>query len=267
MPSDYFVQARERLVANGVVGHHRSHSRKNNLYKIRALVDGDEDASFGLSGFDKYSESEVLSFLAELTGCSSDIACVEGEDTLDPDLTVAAVIQAARRLKEEADRGATLLAATGHPTGMIEHHLRVVDAYRKVGGKILRLREEEKFRMGRGLGEIRYIGGVGCLATGASLVHTHSAEPMEAMLEAEPWPDIVLGDHGYAGAALERGIPAIAIMDINDPALAVAWAEKRDVIVIPCDDNRPPRLYEPMWRIFQDVLGGRDIEVDGVVGP
>jgi hypothetical protein len=48
-------------------------------------------------------------------------------------------------------------------------------------------------------------------------------------------------------------------MDINDPALAVASAEGRDVVIIPMDDNRPPRLYEPSWTIFEYVLGGGDL--------
>ncbi|MDQ3987002.1 MAG: phosphatase [Actinomycetota bacterium] len=254
MLEEYLVGARDALVACGVTGPHRSHSRRDNINKIRALVDGDKDASFGVSGIEKYSAGEILSFVSELTGCSADLGDLDGEDDVDPDKTVAAIFAAAERLKQEAARGGVLLAATGHPTGLLEHHMRVIDSYRRAGGKILRLREEEKFPMGRGYGEIRYVGGVGCLATGASLVHTHSAEPMEALLEAEPWPDLVLGDHGFAGAALERGISAIAIMDINDPALAVAWAEGKDVIVIPCDDNRPPRFYEPSWRIFDQLL-------------
>ena len=259
MLSEYLLQARDALVANGITGRHQSHTRKDNLHKIRALLDGDVDASFGLTGVEKHSAPQVLSFLAELTGCSPDADHLEGEDTLDPDRTVEAIVRAAERLRDEARKGSTLVAATGHPTGLLEHHIRVVDAFREAGGKILRLREEEKFSWGRGLGEIRYVGGVGCLAQGASLVHTHSALPMEAMLEAGPWPDIVLGDHGFAGAALERGIPAVAVMDINDPALAVAWGEGRDVHVIPFDDNRPPRLYEPSWRIFEDVIAGRDV--------
>ncbi|MEA2516835.1 MAG: Phosphatase, partial [Actinomycetota bacterium] len=50
-------------------------------------------------------------------------------------------------------------------------------------------------------------------------------------------------------AAIERGIQTIAVMDINDPALAVAWAEHKDVVIVPMDDNRAPRRYEPAWRL------------------
>ena len=257
MLSEYLVSARDALVAAGITGPHQSHSRQDTLNKIRALIDGDVDASFGLSGFEKYSAREVLSFMSELTGCSGDIEQWGGADTINPDKTVAAIARAALRLRDAARKGATLLVATGHPTGLLEHHIRVVDAYRRAGGKIVRLREEERFTLGRGHAEIRYVGNVGCLAKGASLVHTHSAEPMVAMLEAEPWPDLVLGDHGYAGAAFVRGIPVVAAMDINDPALSVAWAERpEEVSIIPFDDNRPPRLYEPSWTIFEDVIGG-----------
>jgi hypothetical protein len=67
---------------------------------------------------------------------------------------------------------------------------------------------------------------------------------------------MVLGDHGFAGAAIARGIPTIAIMDINDHALAIAAAEGKDVTVIPLDDNRPPRTYEPASLLYERVLEG-----------
>jgi hypothetical protein len=253
-------EARDQLVAGGVTGPHHSHSRQNTVAKVKALVEGDADGSFGLSGVDRYSAGEALGFLSELTGCSPDVTDVDGFDTIDPEKTLDGIVDAARRLLSEASRGSTLLTVTGHPTGMLEHHVRVVDAYRKAGGKILRLREEEQLAgpAGRHF-EVRYVGDVGCAADWGSLRHTHSSKPMEALLEEEPWPDLVLGDHGFAGAAIERGIPTIAVMDINDPALAVAWAEKKDVVIIPMDDNRPPRLYEPSWRLFEQVLRGDEL--------
>ena len=152
-----------------------------------------------------------------------------------------------------------MLAATGHPTGMLLHHIKIVEAYRLAGGKVLQLREEEDLGLGkRGRRtEVRYIGGVGCLADWGNLKHTHSAAPMEALLEEDPRPDLVLGDHGYAGAAIERGIPTIAVMDINDHALAIAHARGQDVVLVPMDDNRPPRLYEPAWSLIVQAMEAR----------
>jgi hypothetical protein len=249
-------EVRDRLVAAGITGPHQSHSRQNNLSHIRTMLEDDADGSFGLSGLSRYSAGEVLGFLAEITGCSSDLEQVEGFDTIDPERTVAALVEAGRKLGDAARRGENLLAVTGHPTGMLEHHVHIVQAYQRAGGKLLRLREEENLNVGKSKhAEVRYIGGVGCLADWGALKHTHSSAAMEALLESKPWPDLVLGDHGFAGAAIERGIPTIAVMDINDPALAVAWAEKKDVLIIPMDDNRGPRKYEPAWLlIIQEMV-------------
>jgi hypothetical protein len=252
-------EARVALTAAGITGAHQSHSRGNVLSKIRTILDNEEDDDcFGLTGLSKYSIGEVLGFVAELTGCSHDVALAEGYDVIDPQRTMSGILAAATRLAQEARRGAALLAGTGHPTGLLEHNIRVVDAYRRAGGKVLRLREDENLSAGAARRfEVRYVGGVGCAADWGSLKHDHSPRAMEALLDAGTWPDIVLGDHGFAGAAIERGIPTVAVMDINDPALAIAWAEGNDVQVVPMDDNRLPRLYEPSWRLFQEVLAGR----------
>jgi hypothetical protein len=259
MPTVSLSEARAALVAAGIAGPHQSHSRENNVGKIKAMLDEDVEGRFGLSSVTRYSAEEVLGFLAELTGCSVDISDRVGCDTMDPARTVDAIVRAAGRLSDEGRRGASLLCVTGHPTGLLEHHIRVVDAYRNAGGKVLHLREEEPLPLGKRKSVVRFVGGVGMLSDWGQLKHTHSSAPMEMLLEADPWPDIVLGDHGWAGAAIERGIATVAVMDINDPALAVAWAEGRDVIVIPMDDNRPPRLYEPSWRIFEAVLSGEEL--------
>ena len=245
----------------GITGTHRSHERRGTIGKIERLLAGDPDATFGLSGVEHHSAQEVLSFMADLTGCPPDVSDLTCDDSIDPDLTIAGIVAAATRLRDAAGAGSTLLVATGHPTGMLEHHIRVADQYLTAGGKILRLREGESFPIGsRGRArEVRYTGGVGCVADWGQLLHTHKADAMEGLLEAEPWPDIVLADHGFAGAAIERGIPTIAVMDINDHALAVAHARGHDVTIVPMDDNRLPYLYEPSWSLFGAIISGREV--------
>jgi hypothetical protein len=256
MLADRLPEVREALVAAGITGRHRSHSREGNVEKIHSLLDGREpDARFGLTGLDRFSAGEVLEFMAQATGCSADIGATL-DDEIDPDRTIKGLLQAAERLKEEARRGGTLFSGTGHPTGMLDFYMRVMDSFTDAGGKQLRLREEEQFPIGShgALREIKYVGGVGCIADWGNLKHSHSSRAMEILLEERPWPDLVLGDHGFAGAAIERGIPTIAVMDINDHALAIAFAEGRDVVLIPMDDNRPPRLYEPAWHLINERL-------------
>ena len=48
---------------------------------------------------------------------------------------------------------------------------------------------------------------------------------MERMLDAINPPDLVLADHGFAGAAAIRRLPTVCFTDVNDPALAVAKAD------------------------------------------
>ena len=256
MPSITIAEAAHQLSEAGITGPHKSHTRSNTIGNIRALVAGDPDKCFGMAAPSHYTDAEVLAFLAELTGCSSDIDDRDGQDTVDPARTVAGIVSAAQRLAGHARTGGTMAILTGHPTGMLEHHIRVADSFQAAGGKLLLMCEDRKLPSVERRAEVVYTGGVGCLSNGASLEHTHSPAAMEALLDNDVWPDIVFGDHGFAGAAVQRGIPAIAVMDINDPALAVAWAENRDVTVIPMDDNRPPRLYEPSWRLFAQELAG-----------
>jgi Phosphatase len=255
--SEQLMQVRDALVAANITGPHTSHSRRNVIGKIHGIIAGDTEYTFGLSGLNKYSAMEILGFVGDLMGFAPDIELVEGFDDIDPQRTIDGILGAARRLRDAGTRGESLFIATGHPTGLLEHHIRVADAYRRAGGKIVRPREEEQLasRRGRHI-EVRYIGNVACLADWGQLRHTHSADAMEILLDSAPWPDLVFADHGFAGAAVERGIPTIAVMDINDPALAVAWAEGRDVVIVPMDDNRPPRLYEPSWELFEAVLDG-----------
>jgi hypothetical protein len=250
-------EARAELLRAGITGPNQSHSRRNVVGKIHGLLGAEPEETFGISDLGTYTHEEVLGFMSELTGCWSDLGDCEGYDQIDPDKTMEGIERAGHRLAEGAAKGETLLCATGHPTGLLEHHIHVVEAYRRAGGKVLRLREAENLMIRRGKHrEIRYVDSVGCLADWGNLQHTHSSAPMEAVLEGGQWPDLVLGDHGFAGAAIERGIPTIAVMDINDIALAIAAAQGRDVIIIPMDDNRLPYSYEPSWQLISQIIEG-----------
>jgi hypothetical protein len=72
---------------------------------------------------------------------------------------------------------------------------------------------------------------------------------MIRMLE-EAVPDLVVADHGFAGAAIEAGVETISIADVNDPALIVAKAQGRTDIVVIMDDHVAPGAY---WPCFQAV--------------
>ena len=63
--------------------------------------------------------------------------------------------------------------------------------------------------------------------------------------------DLVVADHGFAGAAVAAGIPTVAVMDTNDPALAVVDLRGADLTVVPMDDNRPQNSYAAALEVLK----------------
>ena len=97
-------------------------------------------------------------------------------------------------------------------------------------------------------------GAVATLGDGASLFHTHDPEPMRDVLRQTGAVDLVVADHGFAGAAIAAGVPTIAVMDTNDPAFAVVAGRGADVTVVPMDDNRPLNVYSTALDVVRRCL-------------
>ena len=75
---------------------------------------------------------------------------------------------------------------------------------------------------------------------------SQEAQPRAAMkdiLRQTGAVDLVVADHGFAGAAIASGIPTVVVMDTNDPAFAVVAGRGADMTVVPMDDNRPLNAY------------------------
>jgi len=107
---------------------------------------------------------------------------------------------------------------------------------------------------------VRYVGDVAVVSSAGNLNHTHSPEPMRGVLSAlaaagDPPPDLVMADHGWAGAAGQAGITSVGFADCNDPALFVGEAEGRVISCVPLDDNVDPRLYVPLTAYLLDRAG------------
>jgi len=106
-------------------------------------------------------------------------------------------------------------------------------------------------------------GGLGAAAAflerGATLWHTHSPNPMAAVLDelaaqGRPLPDLVVADHGWAGFAGQQGIDSMGYADCNDPALFLAEAEGTVQVTIPLDDHvTSPRHYDSMTAYLLDA--------------
>ena len=228
-------------------------SREENLRNFGRMAQGRPNYDFGLTPARDWTRDEVLAVMAERCGVRPDPAYETGQDTIDVDRTLAALEKVRDRLRLAAERGERVLVATGHPTGILVLHLACVQALRARGGQVVVPDDVDWVwpwddSEGRwGVRRVRPIAGVHLLATGGELLHTHAPEPGRALLAAlDAPPDLVLADHGWAGAAAAAGLEVLSYADCNDPALFVAEHEGLDITVVPLDDNVRPNLYDPV---------------------
>jgi Phosphatase len=252
-------ELRQALLGDGPAGLN-AHDRSNVQWKIRRLCDADPDSRFGLTGVDCLTQAEVLAIMAEAGGFPIEAA---QEDDLavwvDPDRVIDSFEQIGDRLALAARRGERVIMATGHPVGLILLYQATARLLAEGGAKILRPLEGLTWKQvdpkqGERRRQIRYLGGVAVLTDRASSVHTHSPEAMQMILE-ESAPDLVFADHGFAGAAMQAGIDTVAIADINDPALMVAWKMGRGGPVVVMDDNVQPEAYWPCFQVIAARFG------------
>ncbi|MGH8894952.1 MAG: phosphatase [Actinomycetes bacterium] len=251
-------ELRAHLVASGIAGAVAT-PRENNLNNYLDLSRGAVQHLFGIRPRGAWPMPDVLALMAKRCGVSPDPSHTEGQDTIDPDLTINGLDAMADRLRQAARRRERVVVATGHPVGLRPTHTAVARGLRMAGCTLLRPAAgwlhpyDGAFRKQHG-NRVRYVDDVGVAAApDGELRHTHSPMYMQAALAAlgsagEPPPDLVVADHGWAGAAGQAGIDAVGFADCNDPALFVGEAEGLVLVCVPLDDNLAPQLYEPLTR-------------------
>ena len=244
------AQHAERLLDAGVAGTCTSHGAENNLYKIGLLLEHDENNTFGmedlLQGVDF---DEVYEAVTDQIGNPPDREENPGRGCIDPARTAAGLVEAGDQIGRVARAGGRLVFATGHPGAMILYYLGLAQWAEELGGEVVTAQTRGRYQKGVSLD---WAGPVGTLGDGASLFHTHDPEPMRDVLGQAGPIDIVVADHGFAGAAIAAGVPTVVVMDTNDPAFAVVAARGANVWVVPMDDNRPLNSYSAAL----DVLEG-----------
>ncbi|MGW0808479.1 phosphatase [Nonomuraea sp. NPDC002799] len=242
-------ELREHLVYSRIAGDVAT-SRENNLDHYSSLANGDAYYRLGLTLEQPWSYRDILALMAKSAGVVADPAHRWGQDTIDPDLTIDAIDAMAERIAGVLSRpNPRLLFATGHPTGLLAVHLPLAAFCVQRGARLLTPAEGWSYagRIGRSR-RIRYLQDIAMLDDKGGFVHTHDAAPMRHMLAElnEDLPDLVIADHGWAGAAGEAGAPTVAFADSNDPGLFVGAAEGKIEVVVPLDDNVLPRYYGPL---------------------
>jgi hypothetical protein len=129
-------ELREHLVRTLIAGEVAT-PRQNNLLHYRRMAAGNPHYLFGLNLKRPWSFDEILAMMAERCGVDPDPAHFYGDDTIDPDLTLDALEAMAARLAEAAENRASVLIATGHPTGLLPVHLAVGRALHARGCRVL----------------------------------------------------------------------------------------------------------------------------------
>ncbi|OUC96842.1 phosphatase [Streptosporangium minutum] len=243
---------REHLVRTRIAGDVAT-SRENNLDHYRSLSNRDPHHMFGLTLEGHWSYRDVLALMAKSAGVVADPDHREGQDVIDPDRTIDAVEAMGDTIAGVLRTGSPrILFATGHPTGLLTVHMAVARLAREHGAVLMGPAEGWSY-WSAGFGrrrEIRYMDDVAMLADRGTFVHSHDPAPMRAMLDelGDDRPDLVIADHGWAGAAGEAGILTVGFADSNDPALFVGEDEGKIAVTVPLDDNVLPRYYDPLTR-------------------
>lgn len=216
----------------------------------RRLVEGDPGYTFGLSDWKDASYDEVV---AALGACGVDLETGEDTPFVEASVAMATIDRHRDTLVRWADSRARLLFATGHAFALLPHYGALARALTGAGCTILQplggVRDPRLDLPDGRSTSIRYFDGVASLVVHGGVQHTHRAEYMVAMIDAAGGRaaiDGVIGDHGFAGAAVEAGIETLSIADVNDPALPLAQARLRTEGVLVIDDGLNPTLYEPL---------------------
>ena len=220
--------------------------RESNLKAIYRLTRYDPHSWFGLRPDGRWTSDALFELMVRRCGIDPDVAHTSGGDTIDPDLTIDALDALRERLLAAASARSSVFVATGHPAGLLAIHLRIAVFLRDAGCPLLTPGAGTRVQYADRRRQVRYIAGVAVLSDRGELNHTHSAVAMQLLLADGLTPDLVVADHGWAGAAGEAGFETLAFADCNDPALFVGAETGRVRVVVPLDDNVLPHLYDPV---------------------
>jgi hypothetical protein len=251
-PRPYPREELVRALDEGGVAGPAGHPHHNVFGNIRMLVEHDPDKLFGLSDMpEPFGFEDIVRIVGEASGVPIDALATEGSPDIDAGAVLDACEAMGERLAAAARDHERVLFATGHPGDLDPLYGSIAELVASSGALIVRPAGAESWWDADAHHEwtIAYHGAVGMVTDGERPRHTHRPDAMERMF-AEDRPDLVVADHGFAGAAIQAGVETLSIADVNDPALIVAKAQGRTEVVVVLDDHVPADAY---WPCFQAV--------------
>ena len=245
-----------RGLVEGRVAGTATHPLDNVRGNIAMLMEGDPDKQFGFSGLPgTLSFEDIMDLVSEGAGVPIDPEARYGPVEIAPEPILASCEAMGERLARAAADRERVVLATGHPVGLALFYRELGRLLRDRGADILILAHGARWRDAHLSHDwfIDHYEGVGMLTDGREPRHTHRPDAMNRML-AEATPDLVVADHGFAGAAIAAGVETLSIADVNDPALLVARAQGRTEVVVVMDDHVAPDAYWPCLQAIRSRI-------------
>lgn len=241
------------LARAGVAGAHARYTEHDLRRHIRAVADGDRGALLGLEPFLGVTSDEVAAAARATWGWG------EGEITasIDPGVTLDRFRDLVHRLDEEAAAGGAVAFATGRPASLLPLYT-ALERRAEVAGAAIAAGDTDTAGFlcdGRADRRLRWIDRVAVVTDGAALLPTLGVEAGDELLFHVGRPTLVVADHGFATAAVRRGIEIAAFVDFDAVVLALVARQlpERAMTLVPLDDQRMPQDYDVLTALVSDI--------------
>lgn len=213
-----------------------------NLRAIDRLRDGDPFYTFGINALTERwrtqtpDRASIIDTVCAALGETLTERFLSGPGTIAAEHAARHWTRAIRLLDEVAMAGGSVSFGTGHPGAMLELYRLLADRVSALGGQVIPPAALEEAAVD---GWVDDLGGVAVLSDGCGALHSHGTSILDGTLAGRR-VDLVVGDHGVIGSALNAGARCLAFMDTNDPAVAVAATlVPEKLVLVPTYDNLP----------------------------
>ena len=252
---------RKSVVESGIAGDITVHTQASNRLAIAQMQQLNPTLTLGIEIVERamsagrFSTPELYNIVSNSLGVTSARFMSDGAGRIDPSLTMRQLELAFAEIDRVIASGQEIVLATGHPGSLLDFYSALEAYIRSSGGRLFALTGNRLVTKHHWMDTI---GATLVLSDSGALPHTHDPRPITPVLKRHKGSlGLVIADHGFAGAAINLGIPTIAIHDVDDPAIPVAVHLGAPIVPIPMNDNR---LNLRTGHIMREIIAARAIE-------